>query len=165
MNELAGRSRLRHCGPGKGQAIWRTKRGERAMPSDKIAVVTEFMNRLGRMDIAGAAELLTEDAVMALPYLEQLDDLRGRDAIVRQIEATMVQMLEAMHFTFAAWYEATDGETVIGEYTSKCPIRGRDAFYENAYVGIFKLREGKVALYREYLNPAKLDIYAGHLNG
>lgn len=135
------------------------------MASDKIATVTEFMNRLGRMDIAGAAELLTEDAVMALPYLEQIEDLHGRNAIVAQIEATMVQMLEAMHFTYDAWYEAVDGETVIGEYRSKCPIRGREGFYENDYIAVFKLRDGKIALYKEYLNPLKLDLYAEHLSG
>jgi ketosteroid isomerase-like protein len=135
------------------------------MASNKIAAVSEFMQRLGRMDIAGASELLAEDAVMALPYLDQLPDLHGRAAIVAQIEATMVQMLEAMHFTFDAWYEAQDGETVIAEYTSKCPIRGQDGFYENAYVGIFKLKGGKITLYKEYLNPLKLDLYAEHLGG
>jgi hypothetical protein len=107
-----------------------------ASPSSKIAIVSEFLDRLGRLDIDGAAEFLDEDAVMTFPYLDQLNDVAGREMIVAQIKGTMVEMLEAMHFTYDAWYEpagsGTGGSIVIGEYRSKCPIRGSSSFYENA---------------------------------
>ena len=136
------------------------------MPAlNKIEVVREFLERLGRQHIDGAGELLDEDAVMVFPFIEALEDVKGKAAIVGQIKATMVEMLECMNFTFDAWYEAIDGETVITEYRSKCPIRGQNGFYENTYVGIFAFKGDRIALYKEYLNPLKLDLYAEQLGG
>lgn len=132
---------------------------------DKTEIVRTFMERLGRLDIDGASELLDEDCVMSFPYIDALDDVVGREAIVAQIKGTMMQMLEAMHFTFDSWFEAKDGQTVITEYRSRCPIRGSDGFYENAYVGIFAFKGDRIALYKEYLNPLKLDLYAETLGG
>lgn len=136
------------------------------MPAaDKPAIVKEFLSRLGRLEIDAAAELLDDDCVMTFPYIEALPDIIGKAAIVAQIKATTAVMLDAMHFSFDSWFEATDGKTVITEYTSKCPIRGQDGFYENAYIGIFAFNGDRIALYKEYLNPAKLDLYAEQLGG
>jgi len=128
-------------------------------------IVRVFLERLGRMEIDHAADLLDDDCVMVFPYVEALDDVVGKAAIVTQIKATMVEMLEAMHFTFESWFETGDGSTVIAEYRSKCPIRGRaGAFYENAYIGIFGFKGDRIVLYKEYLNPLKLDLYADKLS-
>lgn len=125
----------------------------------KIAIVTELLTRIGRMDFDGAGELLDEDALMVFPYVEQIGDVRGRQAIIGQMRATMPGVLEAMHFTFDAWYPVAEPDMVIAEYRSRCPRAGGAGVYENAYVGFFGFRGDRIALYKEYLNPAKLDIY------
>jgi ketosteroid isomerase-like protein len=125
---------------------------------DKAGVVAEFLTKIGKLDIDGAAEHLDENAVMCLPYLDQIEDVRGRDAIVERIKATVPAMLTEMVFTFDAWYETAQPDVVIVEYRSKCPWRGRDGFYENTYIGIYGFNGQKIILYKEYLNPLKLDL-------
>lgn len=132
--------------------------------SERIALATEFLTRLGRLDAAGVAELLTPDAVMILPFLDAVPDVLGREAIVRQIETTMQPTLESMHFTFDAWHETAGGDVVIGEYRSRCPLLA-GGVYENAYVGFFTFDGDRIAGYKEYLNPLAMAAAFGALAG
>ena len=125
---------------------------------NKIDIVTDFLNRIGKMDIDGAGEYLADDARTVYPYLDYLDDLEGRAAIVSQIRSTIPHMFERMDFTFDEWYEIADPDAVIVEYRSHCPRLGNKGVYQNVYIGVFRFRNDKITLYKEYLNPLRLNF-------
>ncbi|HEY8386702.1 MAG TPA: hypothetical protein VIK82_10840, partial [Porticoccaceae bacterium] len=61
-------------------------------------------------------------------------------------------------FTFLQWYPSLDSDVVIAEYRSYCPLKGGGGVYENDYITVFRFREDRIVLYREYLNPLQLNF-------
>lgn len=131
---------------------------------EKIKIVTEFLERIGRLDIRGAGELLHEDAVMMLPYVDPVPDVIGKQAIIEQLEATTPKMLEYMKFTFDEWYPTADPNCLIVEYRSSCARRDRGGLYENSYISVFKFIGNKISLYKEYLNPLPTAALMGNMD-
>ena len=129
----------------------------------KIAIIRQFLECIGRLDVEGAGEFLHEDAVMTFPYIDQIPDVVGRQAIIDQIAGTVPKMLKEMNFTYDAWHETTDPDVVIAEYHSKCPLLNGQGFYENDYICVFRFKDGRIALYKEYLNPARMAVYGDQL--
>jgi len=130
------------------------------MARDRIELVKEFLAKIGCFDMEAVRGFLAEDAVMTFPYLDQLPDITGRDAIVEQIESTVPVVMEAMNFTFTEFHPTADPDCLIAEYTSKCPLRGSDGFYENEYIAVFKFRGDEITLYKEYLDPTRMAVHA-----
>jgi ketosteroid isomerase-like protein len=68
--------------------------------------------------------------------------------------------LEASFIDFAPYdyriveiHDLADPDRLIAEYTSHSRYLPRDVPYSNRYVGIFEFRAGRVAQWREYVNP------------
>jgi len=76
----------------------------------KIEVVTEFLDGIGNLDFDRAGQLLAENAVMIMPFVDDTPPLEGRTAIIDQMRSLIPQMLERMNFTYDAWYDVRDDE-------------------------------------------------------
>ena len=126
---------------------------------EKVAIVTDFLDSIGNLDFARVGQILAEDAVMALPFVEALPPVRGRSEIVQRLQDTIPRMFERMAFTYDEWYDVRNMDALVAEYCSECPQRGGDAVYRNDYIGVFRFDGGKIALYREYLNPGKMVAF------
>jgi len=124
----------------------------------KIETIIEFLTLIGKKDFTGASEHLHPEAVMELPYFESVPPLVGRDTIINQFLATSDKIHERMDFTFNAWYPTLDPDVIIVECDSYCPLIGGEGVYENDYITIFRFKADKIILYREYLNPAKINF-------
>ncbi|MFN8043696.1 MAG: nuclear transport factor 2 family protein [Mycobacterium sp.] len=124
--------------------------------AQRVEAVRDFLDSIGKLDFDRAATLLADDAVMTLPFLDGLPPTAGRAAIIEQLGASVPQLFKRMTFFYDAFYEVRDSDTVIAEYHSECP-RTRDAgVYRNTYITVFGFDGEKIALYKEYLNPARL---------
>lgn len=124
----------------------------------QIEIIERFLGCIGSLDLDRAGDYLDEHCEMTLPYLPSSAPLHGRAAIIAQFKATMPQMLERMDFTFLQWYPSLDSDVVIAEYRSYCPLKGGGGVYENDYITVFRFREDRIVLYREYLNPLQLNF-------
>ena len=122
----------------------------------KVGIVTDFLNSVGNLDFDAAGSHLAENAVMALPFVDGLSPVHGKDAIVNQLRIAIPQMFERMNFTFDEWYELCDTDTLIAEYHSECPQKGTAAIYRNSYITVFRFEGEKISLYKEYLNPSRM---------
>lgn len=125
----------------------------------RVAIVREFLDSIGNLDFDRVAQLLTEDAVMSLPFLPDLPPTRGGAAIAAQLGATVPRMFDRMDFHYDEFYEVRDADTIIAEYHSECP-RKDGSVYRNSYITVFGFRIGlegeRISLYKEYLNPTQL---------
>jgi len=121
-------------------------------------IVTEFLDRLGALQIEAAGEHVAEDAVMHFPYLPGDNLFEGRQAIIDQFNKTLPVFWDYMEFIPKDWYPGADGEVLIAEFSSKAVKKGNTGTYANEYIAVFRFRGDKLTLIREYFNPSLLQI-------
>jgi ketosteroid isomerase-like protein len=104
-----------------------------------------------------AAELFAEDIEFDTPYAPDDYTVRvvGRGA-VKNVLTGMGSTFERFVFEVDATYPDADGETIVVEYRSSGTVKRNGKAYANRYVGILRVRDGAIVLWREYYNPAAL---------
>lgn len=122
--------------------------------AEHVETIRDFLDSIGNLDFDRVAACLADDAVMTLPFLD-LPATEGKAGIVGQLSASVPRMFERMNFFYDAWYDAGP-DTVIAEYHSECPLKGGQGVYRNRYITVFGFTAGKIALYKEYLNPLNM---------
>ncbi|GAA5156040.1 limonene-1,2-epoxide hydrolase family protein [Pseudonocardia eucalypti] len=122
---------------------------------DSVAVVTEFLAAMERLDIDAALDLLADDV---LYQNVSLPAARGRSAVARQLGTF------GKYFTgFRAINHRIvgEGDTVLTERTDIIEIgRFRSEFW---VCGTFQVRDGKIVLWRDYFDWA--NFIAGSAAG
>ena len=111
-----------------------------------VATVRAFLDALGRLDTDAALALLAEDVVYQNVSLPKAT---GKPAVAKQL---------AVLGRYATGFEAInhrivgDGETVLTERTDIIEIRRvRMEFW---VCGVFEVRDGKIAMWRDYFDWA-----------
>lgn len=116
------------------------------------ALLRDLFRRLNerRFDIG---DLLTDDAQFDVPYAHFPEPVIGRAAFVRMFDEVTAGLFNPFEFTLQAFYPCTDGESIVVEYASKGMVTTTGRPYANRYAGIFRIRDGRIALWREFFNP------------
>lgn len=127
--------------------------------SRRVELVQGFLDSMAGLDFDRLGDHLADDAVMVLPFLEALPPLQGKAAIVGQTKATMEQMFDSMTFTYDAWYDVRDSDTLIAEYHSEAALK-TGGVYRNQYITVFRFDGDKITLYKEFLNPGNVMAVA-----
>ena len=122
----------------------------------RVEVVTDFLDSIGDFDFDSVGQHLADDAVMVLPFVDNMPALQGKSAIVGQLSSSIPQMFERMNFAYDQWYDVRDDDALIVEYHSECPQKGSGATYTNSYISVFRFESDKISLYKEYLNPLRV---------
>ena len=122
--------------------------------SDREAVILEFYKLLMAKNFDAWGELFTEDARQENPFMPALPGLDaefvGRERIVFHYR-TVLANRRGHVFTIHAIHECMDSVIVEVSGRSEVPETGR--VYDQRYVMIFGLRDGRIATLREYFNP------------
>lgn len=124
----------------------------------KVDIVTNYLGKIGSLDLDGAGRCLADNAVMTVPFApsaEELPPMVGKQHILDQMRDTMMRAFLRMEFTVDEWYDVSNANMLIAEYRSVCPLK-RGGEYRNSYVGVFRFEGDKIALLKEYFNPIKL---------
>ena len=122
-----------------------------------VVTVRDFLDGIGNLDFDRVEQQLSQDAVMVLPFVEEVPPVRGRTSIVDQLRNSVPLMFERMNFTYDDWFEVRDADALVVEYHSECPQRGTGVIYRNTYITVFRFDQDKISLYKEYLNPLKFQ--------
>lgn len=131
------------------------------MPSTfdrRVAIATDFVDSIGNLDFDRVAQHLAANAVMLAPFVDEMPPAEGGPAIVERLRGTVPLMFERMNFTYDRWYGVSDADTVIGEYHSDSPLKGREGRYQNSYITVFKFDGDKIVLFKEYFNPVRMAV-------
>lgn len=135
----------------------------------KVDIVTDYLGKIGSLDMDGAGEHLADDAVMMVPFAPSPEDvppLVGKQTILDQMRAVILPAFVRMDFTIDEWYDVSDSDALIAEYRSVCPLKGLKGVqgpggeYRNSYVGVFRFAKDKIILHKEYFNPIRLTALA-----
>ena len=103
------------------------------------------------------AELFAEDIEFETPFApdDYAMELVGRGPL-KDVLAGIGSTFEQVVFEVDRTYAGADGETIVVEYHSHAIVKHNGKAYANRYVGIFQVRNGAIALWREYYNPHAL---------
>jgi limonene-1,2-epoxide hydrolase len=107
-------------------------------------VVTEFIQALARKEIDAAMEMATDD----LEYHNiPMDKLEGKAAAREFLEGFLAgsQGLE-----WVIHHQVANGDLVMNERTDRFEMGGK--WIDLPVVGVFELRDGKVARWRDYFD-------------
>lgn len=102
-------------------------------------------------------DLLTDDAEFDVPYARFPEPVVGRAAFVHMFARVTAGLFSRLDFTVQAFHHSGDGQTTVVEYASQGEIAATGKPYGNRYAGIFRFRDGKISLWREYFNPEEFS--------
>ncbi|NUO97772.1 MAG: SnoaL-like domain-containing protein [Nonomuraea sp.] len=82
--------------------------------------------------------------------------LEGRDRIRRYLSAAAKAPIVFDEFTDMVIYETDDPEVVIAEYEAHGRVTTTGAPYRQSIIAVFRVADGHIRSYRDYLNPLAL---------
>ena len=112
---------------------------------DNGAIVAAFCAAWGRGDTDAIVAAFTDDAVY---HNIPMRPVEGRDAIA----ATIRQFLDGATISFETLHQVVDGDVVMNERIDTIAQDGREVALP--VMGVFELRDGKIAKWRDYFDLA-----------
>jgi hypothetical protein len=141
------------------------ERREARMPSATPADVLAQRRRLMLSgDIDGFADLFTPDAVLEFAFHGTPGTpvrIEGRKAIREYSHRVMESPLRLEEFEIAELYQTQDPEVVIVEMRTKATLTTTGRSLAVTSVQVLRIREGQIALYRDFADPRVLEEVTG----
>jgi uncharacterized protein len=120
--------------------------------SDSTSVVERYIAAAETRDEAALRASFADDATWRLDGdLPISGTWRGRDAILDEFLATAMSYYQPDSVSIEVTSLLADGDTVVAEWTSRARTAGGDP-YENHCIGVFRVRDGRIASVREYMD-------------
>ena len=118
-----------------------------------------YLDALNAWDLDRMRDLTTEDVVFEVPFhLEGFERYtRGRDnylEVLKQASTMMIDCSENLHEMHIDTL-GSDPNKLFAEFKSAMKLRS-GADYSNEYVARFDVRDGRISLFAEYMNPINL---------
>jgi ketosteroid isomerase-like protein len=128
-----------------------------ANQENPLSTAKAFISALSQRDANSALLLLSETAILEMPFpLASGENKYGTQRMwgepLRQYVTGITERNSQIAFNNAVWRNADDG-TVIVECDGDM-VRAKDGKrYQNKYIVLFQVSDGKITLWREYFNP------------
>ena len=126
----------------------------KAANADAEAVIEEFLDALEAMNIERFLNGWHENGMQIMPYApeEYSPRLEGKEAIRHQYD-TLFTKYTSMRIPDRVFHFTNDPNRVWVEFRVEIKIKATGKSYNNTYVCLFTLRDGKIFEYKEYFNP------------
>ncbi|MEU5388539.1 nuclear transport factor 2 family protein [Kitasatospora cineracea] len=122
------------------------------MNTDPRTVVTDYVAAVARGDADAIWDAFTEDVVWSYPGdLPLSGEWRGRTAVLEDFLGSVGGVFEPGTAVEVALVGTpiAEGDRVVAEWTSRgTTVHGRR--YDNRCLGVFTVRDGRIAAVREY---------------
>lgn len=102
-------------------------------------------------------DMFTEDGIMEFPYTPEgrIQKLEGRDAMKDYFEHVS-GLIAISDMINPRTYISQDGKNAIIEFECLGKVVATGRPYNQKYVSVISLNEGKISCYRDYWNPLTL---------
>jgi len=98
-------------------------------------------------------EMFAEDGVMEFPYaLPSPRRLEGREALAAHL-AYLARLVELLSVSDVVKHETTDPEVFIVEFASSGRAVATGEPFEQRYISVIRVRDGRIVHYKDYWNP------------
>jgi len=116
---------------------------------DNGAIVIQFCEAWTRMDVKEIASYFTDDAVY---HNIPVQPLVGKATIEKALEGMATYMRDVR---FEIKHQVAQGNVVMNERVDHLTHQGREVALP--VVGVFELRDGKIAAWRDYFDLAEFQ--------
>lgn len=126
--------------------------------SPAASVLQNYLRLLGTDPQAWLA-LFHEDATMEFPFSAKLGlptEFGGKTAIGAHIER-MVAAMHDLRISQVQIYPAADPDMAFAEFHADCLVGPDMHPYSQDYIVYLQLKDGKIARYREYWDPIRVQ--------
>jgi uncharacterized protein len=116
--------------------------------------IRTYFDLLSQKRIDKWLELWAEDGVQDMPYSPQGFPKRitGKAAVAKHY-ASLPNSVGRMVFPDLVIYPTTDPNIFFVEFRGEIEVLATGKPYNNTYAGLFKFRDDKIVLFREYYDP------------
>lgn len=99
-------------------------------------------------------DLFADDGVLETPYVPpgSTSRLEGKPAITAFL-GELRGVIRLADLSLLAAYPAQDGITTVLEYDGTVHLEKAGTQFRQRYIAVLQLRDGRLALWREYTNP------------
>jgi len=135
------------------QNVASSKTFKKVQPSEaSLQAVEKFFSSLEHLDISSFLTIWNRDGKQVMPLSPDgfPKELNGKDAINNQYKG-LPQNFSSMRFPRKV-YPTENANKVIVQYAGEIPLKAGGR-YDNNYVGVFEIKEGKVDRFTEYFDP------------
>jgi ketosteroid isomerase-like protein len=118
-------------------------------------VFLRMLNALGSKDYDTFESCLDPDLLCEWPYVVMEGfptEMRGARRLREALEVSFEQFAPYA-YRIVEIHSLEDPDRLVAEYTSHSRHLPSDKPYSNRYVGVFGFRDGRIATWREYVNP------------
>ncbi len=122
--------------------------------ADAEAVIEEFLDALEAMSVERFLKVWHNDGVQVMLYSPEGFPIRleGKEAIRRQYSSLLTNYM-SVSFPDRVFYFTNDSNRVWAEFRGEIQVKATGKYYNNNYVCLFTLRDGRIIEYKEYSNP------------
>lgn len=136
----------------------------KAANADAEAVIEEFLDALEAMDTERLLNVWHDNGVQVTPFAPDgySNRIEGKTAIHHQYIGLLMRY-KSVSFPDRAFHFTNDSNRVWVEFRAKIEIKASGQSYNNTYVCLFTLRDGRIIEYKEYFNPINfLNAFGNH---
>ena len=128
-----------------------------------ITIAERVVRTCGNLRPEDVREDFSEDAVLALPYAPAgtPKETVGRDEVVRYIAQLRDYIPPGIFVDHDFDTLAGDPTLVVARYSATTELLTTGLPYENTYVTLITVRDGKVTRYEEFFNPINWLVAQG----
>jgi ketosteroid isomerase-like protein len=119
--------------------------------AESIRVVEEFLDIVMSRDVSKMLAAFHVDAIYEVPFMGRT--FEGPAAIERFVGAVL-PVMEGLAFRDIVIRPMLEPGWVLAQYRGSARIRTTGRPYEQIYVSVFHVRDGKIAHYQEYFDMA-----------
>ncbi|WP_169086211.1 nuclear transport factor 2 family protein [Paenibacillus sp. PL91] len=116
-----------------------------------------FVDRFIRKDYDAMLELFDEDVIFEFPYAPKPlpKRLEGKAALQQHLEM-LEKMLEITSITTPIVHVSADSPMFFAQFEGNGTILADGKPYEQQYISVVELKDGKIMRYQDYWNPLAL---------
>jgi len=132
------------------------------LPTPAAKALQDHLRLLGKDPQAWLA-LFGDDAVIEFPYSAKLGlptEFRGKDAIAAHINR-MVSAMHGLEISQVVIYPAADPSLAFAEFHAEALVGPGKHPYSQDYIAYAQVKDGKIARYREYWDPIRVQGAVG----
>jgi ketosteroid isomerase-like protein len=121
--------------------------------------IVEKVLRAGReLDIETVVGLMAPEGYIEWPYRPAgvPGRLQGRSEIRSHLTKTAETLIKFDEYRKVVVHETTDPEVIIVEYEAHGTVVTTGAPFEQTVIAVFRVRNGQILSYRDYINPLPL---------
>ena len=122
-------------------------------------VLEQRRELLLKQDVDGFVDLFAPDGVIELPFAGpgMPSRLAGQQAIRDYSHRMDASPLRIDDLEATALYHTEDPEVVIIELATRGTVTSTGRTFEGTSIQVFRIRDGKIVLFRDYFNAAGLE--------